>query len=107
MEPGILFILFCALCLAATFQLFYHFYFFIRFVLYKEKNAENTSQPPVSVIICARNEDTNLKKNLPHILAQEYPLFEVIVVDDNSDDGTLEYLHYLSHKEPRLKRVRV
>lgn len=107
MEPDLLFIIFCIFCLAAGIQLFYHFYFFIRFAVYKNKIADNKNQPPISVIVCARNEDTNLKKNLPLILKQEYPQFEVIVVDDNSDDGTLEYLHYLAHKEPRLKRVRV
>ena len=45
--------------------------------------------PGVSVIVCARNEDTNLKQHLPLLLRQDYPAFEVIVVDDNSDDGTV------------------
>ncbi|HUM52690.1 MAG TPA: glycosyltransferase [Chitinophagales bacterium] len=40
----------------------------------------------VSVIICAKNEAANLQKNLPFILEQNYPNFEVIVVDDGSDE---------------------
>ncbi len=44
--------------------------------------------PPVSVILCARNEAENLKKNLPLFLEQDYPNFELIVVDDNSTDKT-------------------
>ena len=45
---------------------------------------------PVSVIICAKDEAENLKKNLSKILAQKYPEFEVIVVNDGSIDGSLE-----------------
>ena len=37
------------------------------------------------MIICAKNESENLKKNLPFILEQNYPDFEVIIVDDGSD----------------------
>ena len=48
--------------------------------------------PPVSVIICARNEGENLKQFLPKILTQDYPDFEVIVVNDCSEDDTLMIL---------------
>jgi cellulose synthase/poly-beta-1,6-N-acetylglucosamine synthase-like glycosyltransferase len=50
------------------------------------------SQPPVSVIICARNEADNLKNNLPDVLLQQYNLFEVIVVNDHSTDETTDVL---------------
>ncbi|MFN8294669.1 MAG: glycosyltransferase [Chitinophagales bacterium] len=43
-------------------------------------------QHSVSIIICAKNESENLKKNLPFILEQNYPDFEVIIVDDGSDE---------------------
>ncbi|MCX7638628.1 MAG: hypothetical protein N2044_12350, partial [Cyclobacteriaceae bacterium] len=36
--------------------------------------------PPVSVLICARNEEHKLRNLLPLILAQQYPHFEVVVV---------------------------
>jgi len=60
-----------------------------------------TSYPPkqqregVSVIICVKNEAENLQKNLPVILSQRYPKFEVIVVNDHSDDNSWEIiLHF-------------
>ncbi|NJL75851.1 MAG: glycosyltransferase [Saprospiraceae bacterium] len=60
---------------------------------------------PVSIIICAKNEAENLKKNLPHILNQNYPFFEVIVVNDNSSDETekiiLEFKKKISDLVPR------
>ncbi|MCP4120915.1 MAG: glycosyltransferase [Bacteroidetes bacterium] len=43
---------------------------------------------PVSIVICAKNEARNLKKFLPIVLNQNYPLYEVIVVDDGSMDNT-------------------
>ena len=99
-------LIFYIFCGAAFFQLFYFLFFYLRLANYKPKTVKVTQYPPVSIIICARNEDTNLKKNLPKILAQDYPAFEVIVVDDNSEDGTTEYLFFLSQKEPRLKRTK-
>ena len=99
-------LVFYTFCGAAFFQLFYFLFFYLRLANYKPKEKKITHYPPVSVIICARNEDTNLKQHLPKILAQDYPAFEVIVVDDNSDDGTTEYLFFLSQKEPRLKRTK-
>ncbi len=98
-------LVFYIFCGAAFVQLFYYLFFFLRLAVYKDKRTQPKEFPPVSVIICARNEDSNLKKNLPKILAQDYPAFEVIVVDDNSEDGTTEYLFFLSQKEPRLKRT--
>jgi poly-beta-1,6-N-acetyl-D-glucosamine synthase len=62
----------------------------------------NHHLPPVSVIIAARNEEENLSQNLPFILEQDYPEFEVIVVDDCSDDKTREVLDCISKKSGRL-----
>lgn len=45
-------------------------------------------QPPVSVIICARNEGDNLNRFLPLVLEQDYENYEVIVVNDGSCDDT-------------------
>lgn len=44
--------------------------------------------PKVSVIVCARNEQTNLQDYLHALLAQDYPCYEVIVVNDGSEDDT-------------------
>ena len=63
---------------------------------------------PVSIIICAKNEADNLKKNLPSILSQRYtneaglPLYEVIVVNDASDDNTVQVLMELEQRYDHL-----
>ncbi len=42
--------------------------------------------PGVSIIVPARNEEVNLPRLLNSLVAQDYPLYEVIVVDDASTD---------------------
>lgn len=49
-------------------------------------------QPPVSVIVYAKNESENLLAHLPVLLTQEYPNYEVIVVNDGSTDESDEVL---------------
>lgn len=48
--------------------------------------------PPVTVIICARNEADNLRRNLPFFLRQDYPTTTILVVDDHSTDETAAVL---------------
>lgn len=48
--------------------------------------------PKVSVIVCARNEGTNLSDYLHTLLHQDYPCYEVIVVNDGSEDDTQQVL---------------
>ena len=87
-------------------QLFWYLFFFVRLAFYKKKNT-STAKEPVSVVICARNEYENLKKNLPLILEQDYPDYEVVVVNDGSDDDSDFLLHSLSKTYPRLKIVTI
>ena len=62
---------------------------------------------PISVIISARNEANNLPRFLPAILNQDYPNFEVVVVNDCSVDDTPHILQELSKNYPHLKLVTV
>lgn len=62
-------------------------------------------QEPVSVIICARNEAKNLTKYLPDVMAQNYPNFEVIVVNDCSFDNSEDVLRVFQAQYPNLKLV--
>ncbi|MET9389345.1 glycosyltransferase [Streptomyces sp. NPDC006624] len=48
--------------------------------------------PPVSVIIPAYNEEAGITEAVRAMLLLRYPVFEVIVVDDGSTDGTLDVL---------------
>ena len=59
-------------------------------------------RPGMSVIITASDQEELLAKHLPLILEQDYPDFEVIVVDDNSKDDTKELLERLARQYPHL-----
>lgn len=72
---------------------------------YKSVEPIENNHTPVSVIICARNELENLKKNLSLFLEQDHPDFEVVVVNDCSNDGTDWYLKDLSEIHKNLKVV--
>lgn len=85
-------------------QLIYFWGIFRRLAFFKQKEVVESGEA-VSVVICARNEYMNLKKNLPLILAQEYPDFEVVVVNDNSQDESLELLEEMAREDKRLKIV--
>lgn len=62
-----------------------------------------TDQLPVSVIICAKNELENLKRFLPEVLSQNYPDYEVIVVNDGEDEMTEIMLRDLKKVYPHLR----
>ncbi len=90
--------------IALVAQLFYYIFVFSKLAFYKVPKPEtNHAFPPVSVIISARNEYRNLEENLPVLLSQDYPEYEVIVVNDCSWDDSQKLLEYYQENHPRLK----
>ena len=84
------------------------FYFaFAKFSFHKisAKTVHNNS--PVSVLICAKNEAENLKKNIPSILSQDHPDFELILINDASSDETLEIMEEFQELDSRVQIVNV
>ena len=65
------------------------------------------STPPLSVIICAKNEDENLTEFLPKVLTQDYPDFEVIVVNDCSYDNTENVIDEFAKIFPNLRKANI
>ena len=87
-------------------QLFYYLFFFSRFAFFTPPLQPQSQQHPVSVIICARDEDENLARNLPGVLVQAYPTtHEVIVVNDNSLDDSKYILAELQKTFKKLQIV--
>ncbi len=96
------FIVFLIFVVSILIQLIYYLGIYLRFILYKPSTI-STSSEPVSVIICARNEAENLEQYLPVILTQDYPDYEVILVDDCSTDDTDMVMKRYLAKYPRLR----
>ncbi len=82
----------------------YQLYFYLRYlsgILRRQRKMKRKSvqfipaKPPVSIIIAAKDEEENLRRFLPRILEQDYPIYEVIVVNDaSSDDTDLVFDHF-------------
>lgn len=71
---------------------------------------DNTTEPqllPVSVIVCAHDEEQNLKVLIPALLEQDHSLFEVIIVNDRSNDATFDMLLAEASRDHRLRMVHV
>ena len=84
----------------------YYLILFLRLGLSKEKPGAK-GDTGISVLICARNEYFNLKENLPPILEQDFPDFEVVVVNYASDDDSSILLTNLADQYPHLKVVEI
>lgn len=102
-------IIFAGLFIISIFVQLY-FYLFIypkSFRLSPELNTKIRKYPPVSIVICARNEAENLEQKIPLFMSQEYPDFEVVVVNDRSEDDTKEVLEKLKKKYPSLRSTNI
>jgi len=96
------FLTFCLLV-----QLYYVLFVHLKLANAYVETAAETSKSPISIVVCARNEIANLEKYLPSLLNQNYPEFEVIVVNDRSWDGTEEFLEQLEKHYDNLKVVKI
>lgn len=95
--------------------LLYQLYFALRYlggILYRRRkkptqDAESSSAeyPGVSVVVCARNEQENLDAYLQSLLTQDYPNYEVIVVDDGSEDESAHVIESYVQQDKRLRRT--
>ncbi|TAL62510.1 MAG: glycosyltransferase [Bacteroidetes bacterium] len=119
-ELSVYFILFCLFCFTILILLWYYLYYFARISFYTEPDLASSPLDnqrlraqltedgvPVSIVICCKNEDHNLPEFLPHILSQDYPNYEVVVVDDCSSDNTPDVLRMFEKKYKRLKVITV
>jgi cellulose synthase/poly-beta-1,6-N-acetylglucosamine synthase-like glycosyltransferase len=105
-EFSIITIVFWTFCGILFINLLYTIFIYGKFAFFKQKNATNFAEG-ISVIIAARNEADNLFENLPYILEQQYPLFEVIIINHQSTDESAYILNAFSQQYKNLKIIEV
>lgn len=102
----ILHVLFYIFIVVIFVQLFFYVYVFSKVKQKKHVNI-STFKPPISVVVCAKNEAKNLETFLPFLLQQDYPDYEVVLINDGSTDTTLKVMERFKAQHSRIKIVNV
>lgn len=97
---------FVALLAAFAVLLFFHAFMFAR-LAFRRHRVEPDRDLPVSVVICARSEARALERLIPQLMDQDHKEFEVVVVNDRSEDDTWEILQWMKPDLPRLRPVNI
>jgi glycosyltransferase involved in cell wall biosynthesis len=87
-------------------QLVYYLIFFGKFTFAKSQKS-NPKKISISVIVCAKNEGENVAKYIPLLAEQDYPDFEIILIDDASSDNTLEIFEEFEKQYSNIRLVKV
>jgi glycosyltransferase involved in cell wall biosynthesis len=108
MEDLMKFPLSYAVLIILAFSLLIQLYYFLRFyalIAFGKNKQDKNFNGPVSIVICAKNEAENLHKNLHLFFEQDYPEFEVVVVNDCSYDESEDILEEFQKKFNNLHVV--
>ncbi len=99
------------LCFGITLiiQLIYHWCVFSKLAFFKKKDRmkSDDQMEPVSVVVCARDAYEYLQDLIPVLLTQDYPDYEIVIVNDCSEDETEEWLKDIERREPKIKPVQL
>lgn len=98
--------IFCLFVVVVAIQFLYYIVIFGKFSFAKPQMA-TPKRIPISIIVCAKNEEENVKKFIPLLLEQNYPEFEIILIDDASSDETLEIFEEFEKQNSNVKLVKV
>ncbi len=107
-EFNLITILFLFFAFMALINLLYTFVIYGRLAFFKEPAKLSDEQlPPVSIIIAARNESDNLYENLPYLLQQNYPEYEIIVINNQSIDDSAYLLNAFTQQFENVRVIEV
>ncbi|TRX26744.1 glycosyltransferase [Flavobacterium franklandianum] len=87
-------------------QLAYYLIVFGKFAFAKLQKS-NPKRISISVIVCAKNEGENVAKYIPLLAEQEYPDYEIILIDDASSDNTLDIFEEFEKQYSNVRLVKV
>ncbi len=87
-------------------QFIYYIVIFGKFSFGKKEFFEPKNLP-ISVIVCAKNDEVNVSEFIPLLANQNYPNFEIVLIDDASSDETLEVFEAFEKKYSNINLVKV
>lgn len=90
-------------------QLYFNFRWFRKLANYKKPENQQVRLKPISIVICVRNNMAGVKAIIEALQEQNYPLFEIVMVDDRSGDEVYDYLLSVrdNYKYFKLRRIEV
>ena len=97
---------FYAFIVIVVIQLLYYGFVFGKFAFAKAQKI-TPKRIPISVIVCAKNEAENVIRFIPILAEQDYPDYEIILIDDASSDDTLEIFEEFEKKYSNIRLVKV
>ena len=97
--------LFIAFIVVFCIQFIYYIFIFGSFSFRKNILLKSNFTQPVSVLICAKNETENLINNLPFFLKQQYKNFELVLINDCSNDDTLAIFEKIKKEFPSKIKI--
>lgn len=102
-------VLYALIIITSFIQIAFYAFIFTKFLSYKPTRAKlnKAALKPISIVICAKNEHTNLRKHIPLVLNQDFENFELIVIDDGSTDETPQLLKEFEDLDPRFFSFRI
>ena len=99
---------FCFLVLLIVFfNIALNIFYLPRLTAKRPPDVETATWPLISILVPARNEELNLWRCVDSLLNQNYPNFELIIVNDGSTDRTAEILQKLKTQHTRASRLRI
>ena len=111
MSQNILYFVFVIFCIATVVQLLFWLFIFSKLAFWNKKSDYLAGvadfEQPVSIVICAHNEAENLRKNLPFVIHQAYPRFEILLINDASTDDTETVGLFFQSKHTNFRLINV
>ncbi|WP_309614069.1 glycosyltransferase [Flavobacterium sp.] len=98
--------LFCLFVAVVVVQFLYYIVVFGKFSFAKPQTG-TPKRIPISVIVCAKNEEENVRTLIPLLVEQNYPQFEIVLIDDASSDTTLDIFEEFEKLHSNIKLVKV
>lgn len=107
-EFNIITVLFLLFAFMVFINLLYTFMIYGRLAFFKERSTLSDEQlPPVSIIMAARNESDNLYENIPYLLQQNYPEYELIIINNQSIDDSAYLLNAFTQQFENIRVIEV
>ena len=92
---------------SVIFQLYFIIFVFAKIICYHSPKITSEKNQGVSVIVCAWNELENLRVLIPLLNNQKYSIFEIIIINDRSCDGTHDFLSLECTQYKKVRFIKI